>query len=508
MAADAESNTGSSSRLSLGSGGSVRHPKNVYRVLSGAGLVGITALTLGVVGLAEVRGAFDRHGLLWHASDVGGHSGDLATMLALTGVVTVLATLSLCKPQPRRILDTVTETVRSLLVVTAALATAGYFDYTLRLPRAALLATVAILSVALPLWFAALQHWQLKRSGGTLVVGNNPKRIEAAVQAAAEPVVGYAFSPTDTRDRAAEDGVGTDGGHAGIPEKLTQYECLGGLSRLDDILQRSNVETVIPALPQTDRAEFFGVLETCHEHDVNVEILTEHNESVLVKEEGAISAERTKRLIGINMEPLDLQNRITKRLFDLAFASVGLAVTLVVSVPIAVAIKVDSPGPVFYRQERTTQFGDTFPVYKFRSMRPEGESAAPGEEADRVTRVGRFLRRTHLDELPQLWAIFTGQMSVVGPRAAWTAEEEFLQHEMETWKKRWFVKPGLTGLAQINEVSSENSRAKLQYDLTYIRNQSFWFDVKIVVRQVWMVFTDCLRLARRRLADRLGDGPA
>ncbi|WP_436932509.1 sugar transferase [Halosimplex halobium] len=504
MAADTGSNTEARSRPTLLGSDSTRDPKNVYRVLSGAGLVGITALTLAVVGLAEARGVFDRHALLWHASDIGGHSGDLPTMLALTGVVTVVAVLPLCKPQPRRILDTVTGTVRSLLVVTAALATVGYFDYTLRLPRVVLLSTVGTLSVALPLWFAALQHWQLKRGGGTLVVGNNPKRIEAAVQAAAEPVVGYAYSPTDARDPVSAEGVDADGGHAGIPEKLTQYECLGGLSRLDDILQRSNVETVIPALPQTDRAEFFGVLETCHDHDVNVEILNEHNESVLVKEEGAISAERTKRLIGINMEPLDLQNRLTKRLFDLAFATVGMAVLAVLFVPIAVAIKLDSPGPVFYRQERTTQFGDTFPVYKFRSMRPEGEQAAPGEEQDRITRVGRFLRRTHLDELPQLWAIFTGQMSVVGPRAAWTAEEEFLQNEMDTWKKRWFVKPGLTGLAQINEVSSENSRAKLQYDLTYIRNQSFWFDVKIVVRQVWMVVTDSLGLARRWLADRRG----
>jgi lipopolysaccharide/colanic/teichoic acid biosynthesis glycosyltransferase len=195
------------------------------------------------------------------------------------------------------------------------------------------------------------------------------------------------------------------------------------------------------------------------------------------------------------MEPLDLQNRVFKRLFDLVFAAVGLLVTVALSVPIAVAIKLDSHGPVLYRQQRTTEFGNRFSVYKFRSMQPGSESAVPGEQGDRVTRVGRVLRRTHLDELPQLWAVLIGRMSVVGPRAAWTAEEEHIQSEMETWKKRWFVKPGLTGLAQINELSSENSRAKLQYDLTYIRNQSFRFDLKIVVRQVWMVFVDCYRLA-------------
>jgi hypothetical protein len=131
-----------------------------------------------------------------------------------TAIVVSVMLIPLFKPRPRRILDTVTGTVRALLVVTAVLATVGYFDYTLRLPRAALLSTVGILSVTLPVWFAALQHWQLKRSGGTLVVGNNPQRIEAAVQAAAEPIVGYAFSPTVARDPASDDGVGADGGHA------------------------------------------------------------------------------------------------------------------------------------------------------------------------------------------------------------------------------------------------------------------------------------------------------
>jgi len=466
--------------------------ETVYRGLSFAGLVVLTVASLATVTM--VRGS----GLVGAALPGGvpnpaGGAPIPVAVLAMTVAVTVVATMPLCKPRPRRILDTVTETFRCLLVATAAVATAGYFADGLALPRATLVLFVGCLSVLLPAWFVLLQQAQLKRDNGTLVIGNNPQRIEAAVQAAAEPIVGYAYSPTDTPGEGAA--VGTDGGGP-VPEKLSQYQCLGGLSRLDDILRESNVETVIPALPQTDRAEFFGVLETCHRNDVNVEILSEHNESVLVKDEDAIASERAKRLIGINMEPLDLQNRLVKRLCDVVFASVGLVVLAVLFVPIAVAIKLDSPGPVLFRQERTTQFGDRFAVYKFRSMRHEAASASPGADTDRITAVGHFLRRTHLDELPQLWAIFVGKMSVVGPRAAWTAEEEMLQAEMATWKKRWFVKPGLTGLAQINDVSSENSRAKLQYDLTYIRNQSFWFDTKIVVRQVWMVFREVLSLLR------------
>ncbi|WP_121820810.1 exopolysaccharide biosynthesis polyprenyl glycosylphosphotransferase [Halostella salina] len=493
----------SKTAISLHGGGPLTRPRNVYRILSGVGLVVLTVGALAVVAVADLQRLLGVRGLFGTGTSAGSLSAETPAVLALAAAVTVAATLPLCKPRPRRILDTVTRTLRSLLVAAVALATVGYFTATLRLPRPALLSFVGVLAVTLPGWFVALQQWQLKRAEGTLIVGNNPKRVEAAVQAAAEPIVGYAFSPTDSHDDGA---TRTDGGRPAVPEKLSQYECLGGLSRLDDILDRADVGTVIPALPQTDRAEFFGVLETCHRHDVNVEILNEHNESVLVEDESAVSADRTKRLIAINMEPLDLQNRVVKRLFDVGFAGIGLLVTLPLFVPIAVAIKLDSRGPVFYRQERTTQFGDRFPVYKFRSMRPESEAAAPGEDEDRITRVGRFLRRTHLDELPQLWAIFTGKMSVVGPRAAWTAEEEFIQQEMETWKKRWFVKPGLTGLAQINEATSENSRAKLQYDLTYIKNQSFWFDTKIVLRQVWMVLTDLAHIVARSFAGRSRDG--
>jgi len=98
---------------------------------------------------------------------------------------------------------------------------------------------------------------------------------------------------------------------------------------------------------------------------------------------------------------------------------------------------------VFYKQQRTTGFGEMFPVYKFRTMIPEGDSAEPvtDEENDRITRVGSLLRRTHLDEIPNCGRSSAGKMSVVGPRAAWTHEEELLQQETDSWRKRWFVTP-------------------------------------------------------------------
>jgi lipopolysaccharide/colanic/teichoic acid biosynthesis glycosyltransferase len=125
-------------------------------------------------------------------------------------------------------------------------------------------------------------------------------------------------------------------------------------------------------------------------------------------------------------------------------------------------------------------------------MVPDGESTTPVEDTqnDRITRVGSILRQTHLDEIPQLWSILRGDMSVVGPRAVWTEEEHIIEDEAQMWRKRWFVKPGLTGLAQINDASSVNPKMKLDYDLNYVRDQSFVCDIKIVTRQFWKIILE------------------
>jgi lipopolysaccharide/colanic/teichoic acid biosynthesis glycosyltransferase len=203
-------------------------------------------------------------------------------------------------------------------------------------------------------------------------------------------------------------------------------------------------------------------------------------------------------LVDVELEPWDPQDHFLKRGFDIVFAGLGLVVLSPVMLGIAAAIKLEDGGSVLYRQERTASFGDTFDVYKFRSMVEDAESGSGAKLSEedaggvdpRVTRVGRFIRRTHLDEIPQLWSVFVGDMSAVGPRP----ERPELDTEMESgageWRSRWFVKPGLTGLAQINDATGHEPDEKLRYDVEYIRRQSFWFDLKIVVRQVWLVLAD------------------
>jgi lipopolysaccharide/colanic/teichoic acid biosynthesis glycosyltransferase len=158
-----------------------------------------------------------------------------------------------------------------------------------------------------------------------------------------------------------------------------------------------------------------------------------------------------------------------------------------------VAIKMDSPGPVFYTQQRVGKDRRVFTIYKFRSMTYEAESGGArwAQEKDpRVTRVGKFLRLTHIDELPQIWNIFKGEMSIVGPRPERPEFVDVLEAQLPYYFVRHTVKPGLTGWAQINYrygAFVEDARNKLEYDLYYVKNMSLFLDLKILLRTVGVV---------------------
>jgi lipopolysaccharide/colanic/teichoic acid biosynthesis glycosyltransferase len=302
-------------------------------------------------------------------------------------------------------------------------------------------------------------------------------------------VLGYVSPPTayTAAESLEPEQLGyADGGSERV-RSLDELSCLGGLSRLDEVLVDHDIDTAVLAFARPDRAEFFGALDTCYEYGVAAKVHRDHADIVLTSDVAG------GELVEVDLEPWDWQDHIVKRVFDVVFAGAGLLVLSPLIAAIALAIKLDDGESVLYSQERTASFGDTFTVYKFRSMTPGDEDENPGEEGSRVTRTGRFLRRTHLDEIPQLWSILVGDMSVVGPRAAWTTEEVLLEDEVDAWRKRWFVKPGLTGLAQVNDASSEAPKEKILYDIEYIRRQSFWFDMQIVIRQLWTVLVDVVK---------------
>jgi lipopolysaccharide/colanic/teichoic acid biosynthesis glycosyltransferase len=454
-----------------------------YRSGSFLGAISLAVLAVWVANIEAIQTGFSLLPVVGHLPFDPAHGSEFAFEAATTAVVLVAALAPLYKPRPRRILDTAELASRRVLLACIALAGIGYFDYTYRLPRATLLVVSALLFITVPAWFVAIRRRPRGADGRTVIVGDNPETMADILEAVDSDVIGYVSPPSayfGSGEPRREIPASADGG---THERLDELACLGGLSRLDEVLVEYDIDTVALAFTHTDRAEFFGALDTCFEHGVAAKAHRDHADVVLL--DGSASGE----LVDVDLEPWDPLDHVTKRLFDVAFSGVGLVMLSPVMLAISVAIKLDDGGSILYKQERTAAFGDTFRVCKFRSMVEDVEDAEPvdDEENPHITRVGAVIRRTHLDEIPQLWSIFKGDMSVVGPRAAWVEEEPELESVTDDWRKRWFVKPGLTGLAQINGVTSTDPEEKLRYDIEYIRRRSFWFDLKIVVRQVWAV---------------------
>jgi len=179
-----------------------------------------------------------------------------------------------------------------------------------------------------------------------------------------------------------------------------------------------------------------------------------------------------------------------KRVIDIVTAIVGFGLSAPLWPVIALAVKLCDGGPVFYSQDRVGQNGKVFRLYKFRTMRTDaenGKSVWASPDDPRVTPVGRFLRKARLDELPQLYNVFLGQMSIIGPRPERPDIVDELSRELPYYAERHLAKPGITGWAQISfryGASIEDARRKLQYDLYYLKHLSLELDVLILFRTI------------------------
>jgi len=188
-------------------------------------------------------------------------------------------------------------------------------------------------------------------------------------------------------------------------------------------------------------------------------------------------------------------NRFLKRLFDVILSALALIILSPVFLIIAVAVKLDSPGPVFFKQERRGKNGNVFSMYKFRSMVVNAEKTGTGlfnyTNDPRVTRVGRVLRNTSMDELPQIWNVLCGDMSIVGPRPSVTYELGDFDTLNARYKKRFSIVPGITGYAQVMGRNDITWDQKVNYDNEYIelfKKQGVWLDIRILFMTVINVF--------------------
>lgn len=181
----------------------------------------------------------------------------------------------------------------------------------------------------------------------------------------------------------------------------------------------------------------------------------------------------------------------SKRVLDFALSSLGMIVSTPLWVIFSIAIKLEDGGPIFYHQRRIGKDGSVFDVLKFRTLVQNADRVIrPWMNPDEqwVTRIGNFLRRTALDELPQLLNIFKGDMSFVGPRAMPVEEFVDFKDRIKGLEQRLKVRPGLTGLAQVYGNATRNGRRKLRYDLLYIKNQSLLLDLKLIALSFWITF--------------------
>ena len=187
-------------------------------------------------------------------------------------------------------------------------------------------------------------------------------------------------------------------------------------------------------------------------------------------------------------------NGVVKRAFDIACSLFGLILLSPVLAVLAILVKLDSPGPVFYAQERVGLNGRRFRMFKFRSMRVDAERGGPGwtvKDDPRRTRIGSTLRRLSLDELPQLWNVLMGDMSLVGPRPEQPQFVQEFRGSIPRYMLRHHVKAGMTGWAQVNGLRGDTPlEDRIRYDLYYLQNWSLWFDVRILFLTVARVFKD------------------
>lgn len=195
-----------------------------------------------------------------------------------------------------------------------------------------------------------------------------------------------------------------------------------------------------------------------------------------------------KSLVMYTAKDLTLEQRIVKRLMDLAISMLALIITSPIMLGCAIAIKLEDHGSVFFKQQRLTKYGRVFEVYKFRTMRDNSIQQSVTENDDRITKVGKVLRKYRLDELPQMLNILKGDMTVVGPRPEMLENVKKYTEELPEFAYRLRMKAGLTGLAQISGKYNTSPKDKLVMDLMYIENYSIWQDLKLIFQTVTVFF--------------------
>ncbi|MBW7889081.1 MAG: undecaprenyl-phosphate glucose phosphotransferase [Bacteroidetes bacterium] len=313
-----------------------------------------------------------------------------------------------------------------------------------------------------------------------IIVGVNSKAVQLFENVKKYPALGYkvvGFVRLNDSQNDVED---------------QSLNVLGSTEELAAIIAANDIDDVLIAFESSEHDKLLDVISHIENSRVSIKILPDMYDIIS-------GQARTSQIYGfplIEIMPHIMQpwEESAKRVMDIVISILILITTAPLWFIIGIAIKINSPGPLVYSQERVGKDGKVFRMHKFRSMKQDAESKTgpvwATENDPRITSVGWFLRKTRLDEIPQFFDVLRGDMSLVGPRPERPAFVEKLAKEVPLYKRRLIVKPGITGWAQIKQgydTSIEDVKSKVRYDIFYIENMSFRMDLKILIMTVYVM---------------------
>jgi len=315
-----------------------------------------------------------------------------------------------------------------------------------------------------------------------VIVGQSPAAEEIFRYCEDQTVRGYRFR-----------GVFTDEAVSGVLEKHR----MGDVEAVRSYAVQNRIDILYCALPGTRKDEITDLMEFCERNTIRFRVIPSAESFIPVVKTTDLEFHGAVPVSKLRKEPLDRTiNRRLKRTFDIAFSSAVILFVFTWLFPLlALLIKLSSRGPVFFKQMRLGRDNKEFVCWKFRSMRmnQEADSKQATKNDPRVTGIGRFLRRSNLDEMPQFINVLLGHMSVVGPRPHPLRLNEQYRDIIDKYMVRHFVRPGITGWAQVNGLRGETRTPELmerrvELDVWYLENWSFWLDLRIVLKTVTNMF--------------------
>ncbi len=361
-------------------------------------------------------------------------------------------------------------TIGTLLLFVAVYATrsrAGKF------PTTVLIISWIINIILISGWRIILTRFRKVTPKRALVVGEGEEAVSIVKNLKENPQFGYELI-----------GVVSE-----IASPVGDAKVFKSIRELRQIATNNKVDEIIIALPPESHDEMVGIISKCQGLDVKFKIVPDLYEIFLSRTDG--DEINGLPLVEVMTSPIYGANEVIKRIIDIVISSVALLLLFPLILLIMILVKIESKGPAFFKQERVGKDGKVFLLYKFRSMYQHAEKETGpilAEKNDqRVTKIGRILRRIRFDELPQLWNVLKGDMSLVGPRPERPFFVEKFKREIPGYVERLQVRPGITGLAQVHLTYDISPIDKLRYDLLYVRRYSIPLDLDIILRTIFVM---------------------